>query len=227
MIYPVDPKFPITQRYGENPDWYPLTHGHNGLDFGLPENNQAKAVFPGVVTFAGLDPETAANPKSGYGNYVRIQGFDAPGGVQGPRYLVIYGHLTTIQVKRDDQVLEGQVIALTGGVTPPTGFSTGPHLHFELRSGSSLATCIDPFPLLSKDEQPNRQPLFMATVYPGVSGVMIRSRPSITAPRTGILIPDQVFPVFSLAGAEAWIEHDRGFSAFRYGDEPLLKAKNT
>jgi hypothetical protein len=223
MIYPVDPKFPITQRYGENPDWYPLTHGHNGLDFGLPENNQARAVFSGVVTFAGLDPETAVNPKAGYGNHVRIQ---------GQLYLSIYAHLTYMDVKRDDQVLEGQVIGLTGGNPNnpqclPTGFSTGPHLHFELRTASSLATCTDPFPLLSKDEQPNRQPLFMATVYPGVSGVMIRSRPSVTAPRTGILIPDQVFPVFALAGAEAWIEHDRGFSAFRYGDEPLLKVKGT
>jgi hypothetical protein len=56
---------------------------------------------------------------------------------------------------------------------------------------------------------------------------MIRSGASITSPRTGILTPDEVFPVFTLAGAEAWIEHDRGFSAFRYAGEALLKAKDS
>jgi murein DD-endopeptidase MepM/ murein hydrolase activator NlpD len=217
MIYPVDPKFPITQRYGENPDWYPLTHGHNGLDFGLPEGNQVKAVFPGLVVFAGLDPETSVNSKAGYGNYVRIQGVC---------FQVIYGHLTTIQVKRDDQVQTGQVIGLSGGSTPPTGFSTGPHLHFELRTGSSLATCTDPFPLLSKDEQPDRKPLFYAQLAPGITGVTIRSGAGITSPRTGMLKSSEVIPVFALAGAEAWIEHDRGFSAFRYAGEPLLKVNS-
>ena len=217
MIYPVNPSFPITQRFGENPDWYPLTHGHNGLDFGLPEGNQAKAVIPGLVTFAGLDPETAANPKAGYGNCVRIQ---------GSHYLAIYGHLTFIYVKRDDQVLEGQAIGLTGGATPPTGFSTGPHLHFEVRTGSSLATCTDPFPLLSKDQQPNRQPLFYAQLAPGITGVNIRSGPNVTNPCTGILTPADTIPVLALAGAMAWIEHDLGFSAFRYGGEALLKVKD-
>jgi murein DD-endopeptidase MepM/ murein hydrolase activator NlpD len=223
MIYPVDPKFPITQRYGENPDWYPLTHGHNGLDFGLPVDNPAKAVFPGLVVFAGLDPETAVNPKSGYGNCIRIQ---------GSQYLVIYGHLNVIQVKRDDQVTEAQIIGLTGGDPNnpqhiPTGFSTGPHLHFELRTGSSLATCTDPYPLLTKYQQPNRQPLFYAQLAPGITGVTIRSGPSITSPRTGILTPADIVPVYALAGAEAWVEHDRGFSAFRYAGETLLQVKDS
>ena len=218
MIYPVDPSTPITQLYGENPSWYPLTHGHNGLDFGLPEGNPAKAVIPGLITFAGLDPETAANPKAGYGQYVRIQ---------GAQYQVIYGHLTVLQVRRDDQVQSGQVIGLTGGKTPPTGFSTGPHLHFEVRTGSSIATCIDPLPLLNKAEQPNRKPLFYAELAPGITGVSIRSGPGVTYPRTGLLKPGDAVPVYNIAGPEAWIEHDRGYSAFRYAGENLLQVKDT
>ncbi len=159
MIYPVDPSFPITQKFGENPDWYPTTHGHNGLDFGVPEGTVVKSTFAGLVVFAGMDPETLVKPKTGYGLHVRMQ---------GQQYLAIYGHLSVLQTKRDDQVSEGQLIGLTGN----TGFSTGPHLHFELRTASSIVTCFDPLPLLDKVQQPDRKPLFYAVVT--CSAVMIR-----------------------------------------------------
>jgi hypothetical protein len=217
MIYPVDPRFPITQKYGEHPDWYPATRGHNGLDFGLPEGNPIFSVCPGLVTFASLDPATEAAAYAGYGLHIRIQ---------GPRFLVIYGHLTALQVKRDNQVTCGQVIGLTGGRTPPTGFSTGPHLHFELRTASSLATCIDPFPLLDRTEVPNRPILFYAEVT-CKPYLMVRTGPGSNFSASGTLQPGEIVPVYALAGKEAWIEHDRGFSAFRITSEALMRVKDS
>jgi murein DD-endopeptidase MepM/ murein hydrolase activator NlpD len=210
MIYPIDNYYQITQKFGENPDWYPLTHGHNGLDFGIPEGTPVKSTFAGLVVFAGLDPATQASPKTGYGLHVRVQ---------GPQYLAIYAHLSILQTQRDDQVGEGQVIGLSGN----TGFSTGPHLHFELRTASSVATCIDPLPLLDKAEKPNRKPLFYAVIT--CRAVMIRREPNRNKSPLAILSEGDVIPVYSLAGPEVWVEHDRGFSAFRIGGEDLMKIR--
>jgi hypothetical protein len=212
MIYPVDPSFPITQKFGENPDWYPTTRGHPGIDFGCPIGTQVLSVFAGTVVFAGLDPETVVNSKTGYGLHVRIQ---------GPSFLAIYGHFSNLMIKQGCQIVEGQQIGLSGN----TGFSTGPHLHFELRTASSVATCIDPLPLLDKAQQPDRKPLFYAVVT--CTAVMIRPDASRDHGPVGVLHQGDVIPVYNLAGFEAWIEHDKGFSAFRIGGEDLMKVKES
>ena len=59
----------------------------------------------------------------GYGNFVIID--------HGNGFLTLYGHLTTTQVEVGDRVTKGQTIGLMG----TTGYSTGTHLHFELRYG--------------------------------------------------------------------------------------------
>jgi hypothetical protein len=210
MIYPVDPTFPITQKFGENPDWYPTTHGHPGIDFGCPIGTLAWSVFGGQVLFAGLDPETVVNSKTGYGLHVRIQ---------GSQYLAIYGHFSEIRVKQGDKIPEGQPIGLTGN----TGFSTGPHLHFELRTSTGVLTCFDPLPLLDQAQKPDRKPLFYAVVT--CVAVMIRRGPNRDQSPLAALHQGDVIPVYSLAGPEVWVEHDRGFSAFRIGGEDLMKVK--
>ena len=51
-------------------------------------------------------------------------------------YSSVYGHVSAVSVKEDEYVSQGQVIGKTGGAprTPGAGpFSTGPHLHFEIR----------------------------------------------------------------------------------------------
>ena len=57
----------------------------------------------------------------GYGNFVIID--------HGNGFLTLYGHMTTTQVEVGDKVKKGQTIGLMG----TTGYSTGTHLHFELR----------------------------------------------------------------------------------------------
>lgn len=58
----------------------------------------------------------------GYGNYIVIQHSD---GV----YQTVYAHCYTVYVSEGDTVRKGQLIGLVGS----TGYSTGPHLHFEVR----------------------------------------------------------------------------------------------
>jgi murein DD-endopeptidase MepM/ murein hydrolase activator NlpD len=87
---------------------------HKGIDLAGQIGVEVLAPADGVVIFAGL--------RGGYGQTVVI---DHGYGLQ-----THYGHLSGFEVKIGDHIRRGQVIALMGS----TGKSTGPHLHFEVRS---------------------------------------------------------------------------------------------
>ena len=81
----------------------------------------------------------------GYGNFVVID----HGEVNGERQYTIYAHMTNVSVLVGDQVSAGQQIGTSGN----SGSSTGPHLHFEIRTGGtewSNATKQDPYPTLAE-----------------------------------------------------------------------------
>ena len=61
----------------------------------------------------------------GYGNYIAIEHPDGK--------VTIYGHLSSVAVGVGQTVVQGQVIGYSGS----TGNSSGPHLHFEVRLGST------------------------------------------------------------------------------------------
>ena len=106
----------ISQRYG---------FCHKGLDIANPEGTPVYAVDDGEVKFAGWSD-------LGYGYMVVID--------HGGRFQTLYAHL-----QQPPSVSEGQSVT-AGTVIGPmgnTGFSTGPHLHFEIRHGRNL---IDPGP---------------------------------------------------------------------------------
>lgn len=110
---PVAKGVPTTSEYG----WrtHPITGQrkfHAGLDFGAAYGQPIYAAAPGVVTFAG--------EKGGYGNTVEVK--------HNNRESTLYGHASKLMVSVGQRVTQGQVIALVGS----TGFSTGPHLHFEV-----------------------------------------------------------------------------------------------
>jgi murein DD-endopeptidase MepM/ murein hydrolase activator NlpD len=111
---------PITSPYGMR--WGKM---HKGLDFGAPYGSPIYAAANGYVTFAGA--------QSGYGRLVTIRH-------AGP-WTTAYGHMSRTLVHVGQHVTAGQVIAYVGS----EGHSTGPHLHFEVRIGSST---INPYGFL-------------------------------------------------------------------------------
>ncbi len=92
----------------------------------------------------------AAGPADGYGNWIVIEH-----DVSGQKYTTVYGHMFDdgVMVKVGDTVKAGQQIGKIGS----NGESTGPHLHFELWSGSPLTTGkpIDPTSIVEATKKAN------------------------------------------------------------------------
>lgn len=104
----------ITSYYGTRKD--PITKKssmHTGIDIGSGMGTEIYAANSGTVVVAGWSSK-------GYGNYVVI---DHGGGRS-----TLYAHMSKIKTKKGAKVSKGDVIGLVGS----TGYSTGPHLHFEI-----------------------------------------------------------------------------------------------
>ncbi|MFC8358267.1 transglycosylase family protein [Streptomyces griseorubiginosus] len=97
---------------------------HTGVDFAVPTGTTVKAVAAGTVVASGWG--------GSFGYQVVIRHGDG-------RYTQ-YAHLSAISVKAGQTVGAGQRIGRSGS----TGNSTGPHLHFEVRSGPGFGSDIDP-----------------------------------------------------------------------------------
>ena len=95
---------------------------HKGLDLSAPAGTPIYASADGVVSFAGRYPIRESVAWWRFGNVVTINHND--------RFVTIYGHCDTIKVQAGQQVKQGDVIATVGS----TGWSTNPHLHYEVRS---------------------------------------------------------------------------------------------
>ncbi|MEH1871447.1 murein hydrolase activator EnvC family protein [Nostoc sp.] len=94
---------------------------HAGLDFAASYGSTIRAADSGRVIFAGW-----------YGGYGRAVIIDHGNGLT-----TLYGHTSELYVSEGQAVERGQAIAAVGS----TGFSTGPHLHFEVRRNG---TPVDP-----------------------------------------------------------------------------------
>lgn len=200
LLRPVPVQFPITQHFGENPKTYPLTNGHNGIDFGLPEGNLVMAAADGVVTRAELDTETAAKPNRGYGYNVRVQHPDGS--------TSIYAHFQkdSFLVATGDSVTMGTALGRSGN----TGFSTAPHLHFEVRLGAAATSAINPEPFFVT-EIPSKDLLFTVKVSPDGDGVRLRIGPGTNFKPIANLHTDDQLEVFGLAGNNVWLRVKDGF----------------
>jgi len=123
--------FSITQVFGPTafvlePPLGPYRHFHTGIDMSATIGSPVMAAADGVVVAVG-------HTASGYGNYVVI--------AHGAGIETLYGHLLTTKVTFGARVSRGQVIGLEGS----TGYSTGPHVHFELRLNNAV---MDPMPYM-------------------------------------------------------------------------------
>mgnify|MGYP001596156722 CR=1 FL=1 len=86
---------------------------HLGVDYGAPTGTAVRSVGDGIVDFAGW--------QNGYGNVVQVK--------HGGERSTLYAHLSRMDVKKGQRIQQGQRIGAVG----TTGWSTGPHLHFEFR----------------------------------------------------------------------------------------------
>jgi murein DD-endopeptidase MepM/ murein hydrolase activator NlpD len=113
---PITQGFGCTDLLGEPYDpSCPTHHFHTGLDIGCNFGNPIEAADSGVVSYVNY------GWGGGYGNFVLV--------THGNGFATLYAHLSSISVAAGQAVRQGQVIGAEGS----TGYSTGPHLHFEIR----------------------------------------------------------------------------------------------
>jgi murein DD-endopeptidase MepM/ murein hydrolase activator NlpD len=109
----------ITSQFGEARSY----ESHPGIDIGASYGSPVYAAASGTVVIAGW-----------YGGYGKCIGINHGGGLT-----TIYGHNSSLSVSVGQHVSKGQVISHVGS----TGWSTGPHLHFEVRKNG---TPVSPWP---------------------------------------------------------------------------------
>jgi len=86
---------------------------HHGIDIAADAGVPFRASAGGIVSFVGYH--------NIYGNMIKI---DHGNGLE-----TLYGHASKIYVQKGQRVVAGQIIAAVGA----SGYTTGPHLHFEVR----------------------------------------------------------------------------------------------
>lgn len=122
MMWPVPGYYSISSLFGNR--LHPISKEyrmHTGIDIESPRKTPLVAAQTGTIVFA--------NWFAGYGKAIIID--------HGGGYTTLYGHLDVISVKVGQVVVKGENIGQTGN----TGYSTGPHLHFEVRMNGDY---VDP-----------------------------------------------------------------------------------
>ncbi|MFJ3667517.1 M23 family metallopeptidase [Streptomyces sp. NPDC090106] len=129
----VDPvkKYTLSAGFAQSGAMWQSTH--SGQDFAVSSGTKVFAAHGGTVVKAGSN---GAGDGSAYGNAIVIK--------HGNKTYSQYAHLSKIQVKVGQVVKTGQQIALSGN----TGNSSGPHLHFEIRTTANYGSAVDPVAFL-------------------------------------------------------------------------------
>lgn len=119
--WPVPDNFTVTQGYGDQ---------HAALDIAADTGTPVIATDDGTVTVTQTwNGIVTQGDNNSYGNMIQVSHSDGT--------VTLYAHLSEINVQQGDTVVRGQQIGRVGN----TGNSSGPHLHFEVRSNGSK---VDP-----------------------------------------------------------------------------------
>ncbi|MFE9633097.1 M23 family metallopeptidase [Streptomyces sp. NPDC006463] len=124
-------KYTLSATFGKGGSMW--SHKHSGQDFAVPVGTPVKAAGAGTVVKAGPG---GGGDGPAYGNAIVIK--------HANNTYSQYAHLSKIQVKIGQKVSAGKQIALSGN----TGNSSGPHLHFEIRTTPNYGSAINPVSFL-------------------------------------------------------------------------------
>ncbi|MDQ0405429.1 M23 family metallopeptidase [Streptomyces sp. NPDC000349] len=129
----VDPvkKYKLSASFAQNGGMW--ASKHSGQDFAVPVGTNVVATHGGTVVKAGGN---GAGDGPAYGNAIVIK--------HGNGTYSQYAHLSKVNVKIGQVVKTGQSIAKSGN----TGNSSGPHLHFEIRTTANYGSAVDPVSFL-------------------------------------------------------------------------------
>ncbi|NPV55229.1 MAG: M23 family metallopeptidase [Anaerolineae bacterium] len=203
----------ITQHFGENPQVYARWDypGHNGLDLAGQLGQPVLAVAAGRVA-NGYEP-------AGYGTYIEVD----HGG-----FSTLYAHLAFRLVNDGQPAAAGEVLGGLGS----TGFSSGPHLHFEVRIPGQGAPGyrrhqVDPLPYLQGEKSlpalgsPEGEAPEVVTGRVLCRSLLVRSRPSTQGAVVSRLAHGDEIALHALTAV--WAQIGRGrYVALRYDGEELV-----
>lgn len=125
------PRMKITSKFGMRR--HPISgrvKGHTGVDLSASIGTPIRAAASGVIVHA--------SHYSGYGRYIKIK---HSGSIN-----TAYGHLSRIVVRNGQHVSQGQIIGYTGN----SGYSTGPHLHYEVMKNGRF---VNPMSFVKQEPQ--------------------------------------------------------------------------
>ncbi|MEV5334989.1 M23 family metallopeptidase [Streptomyces werraensis] len=125
----IDPvkSYKLSASFAQNGGMW--AHKHSGQDYAVPTGTPVMAAHGGTVVKAGGN---GAGDGPAYGNAIVIK--------HGNKTYSQYAHLSSVNVKVGQVVKTGQKIASSGN----TGNSSGPHLHFEIRTTPNYGSAVDP-----------------------------------------------------------------------------------
>jgi len=110
----------LSRDFGMHNDPFTGTYQpHNGMDIAAPRGTSVYATADGIVKFAGYQTKLGRTIIIDHGNGIRTY----------------YGHLNMIKVAKGQKINRHDLIGQVGS----SGYSTGPHLHYEIRIGQSPA----------------------------------------------------------------------------------------
>jgi murein DD-endopeptidase MepM/ murein hydrolase activator NlpD len=122
-----------------------VSTGHRAVDYAAPAGTPVRTVGDGQIVYAGWN-------NKGYGNMVTVR--------HNSIYTTNYGHFSKIYVRYGQSVKQGDIIGAVGS----TGFSTGPHLHFEMvKNGTKINPLTMDLPA-DKAVEPANLERFKATI---------------------------------------------------------------
>ncbi|QEV19450.1 M23 family metallopeptidase [Streptomyces alboniger] len=125
-VHPVE-RYTLSASFGLGGSMW--SHKHSGQDFAVSVGTPVAAVHGGTVVKAGPN---GAGDGPAYGNALVIKHSNGT--------YSQYAHLSKVDVRVGQNVTTGQRVALSGN----TGNSSGPHLHFEIRTTPNYGTAVDP-----------------------------------------------------------------------------------